>query len=437
MKLGRFSWPLLLALSLMPITESPARAEAKFEAIKMKDLASSLTVQLQWSWHAIGIDPDDNVYVVFGGMDGDSADCALFQYSAKTGEKRLIGTLSEAAKKAGTWREGERIEKGHTHLPWLDGKIFIGTMGFHDASNASPSQMQLAAKSHGAHIMAYDPKADKLEDLSANQPDGVFYPHRGFMCMSAWPEEKLILGLTVPQGDLLLYDPATGQPRVSVPGVPEEFGKHVTREVVPAPNGKIYYMYSGDAYGKDPGHMYYYDTKTKQVSKCGDVDPYYWNGSVRTKDNKSIFIMTDEGYVYLLHPESDSVEKIGCLFPESERAEVMDKDGVHLFQKTHVLGMVMSADEKAIYSIPLRKRILKAEAGAREEGEKLPNGPQVPLGLYRFDIATRTSKRIADVPAEIGNGYITGTDVCDSEGNIYFARHGGSFLGLLKVNPGE
>ena len=416
----------LLALVLSP---AAARSEIAFEAIKFNDLAVGLTVKLQWSWHAIGIDPSDNVYVVFGGLEGESADCALFQYQAATGQRRLLGTLSSAAKAAGTWRDGERIEKGHTHLPWLGGKIYIGTMGFHDASAVSPREMEIAARSHGAHLMSYDAKTDRIEDLSRSQPDGVFFPQRGFMCLTPMTEAGLLAALTVPHGDLLLYDPAADRVRASVPGVPEEFGNLVTREVVAAPNGKLYYMYSPADRGKPRGHMYHYEVKTGRRSAAIDIDRYYWNGSVQT--NGRIYIMTDPGYLYELHPDSDTVERIGSLYPESDRREV--EDGENLHQAPHVLGMALSSDGQSIYTIPLRKRILKSDRSARKEGDQEPRGPQVPFGLFRFDLATRVSTRVADVPREIGFGYLTGTNIRDSRGNIYFAHHGGAFLGLVKV----
>lgn len=428
--MNKLTLKLLFALCGASMLASTTHAAATFEAVKMNDLATSLSVKLQWTWHAIGIDPSDNVYVVFGGPDGESADCALFQYKSATGERRQIGTLSDAAKAAGTWREGERIEKGHTHLPWLDGKIYIGTMGFHDASNASPRQMEIARKSHGAHLMAYDPKTDKIEDLSANQPDGVFFPQRGFMCLTAMPEERLMLGLTVPHGDLLIYDPATGQPRDVVPGVPEEFGKHVTREVIPTPGGKIYYMFTSENWQTDPSHMYYYDLNTRKRSDPIEIDPYYWNGSVRTKDG-SIYILTDPGYLYQLHPETNSVEKVGSLYPEEDRKDV--EDGDHVYLKPHLLGMALSQDEKSIYTIPLRKRVAREDANFKEDGDKTPAGPQVPFGLYRFDLETRKSERVADVPKTIGLGYISGTNIRDSKGSMYFTHHGGGFMGLVKV----
>lgn len=421
----------LLALGLAAAGASYAGSGATLEAIKFGDLAQGLSVQLQWSWHAIGIDPADNVYAVFGGLDGESADCALFQYAARTGQRRLIGTLSAAAKAAGTWREGERIEKGHTHLPWLGDRLYIGTMGFHDASAVSPREMEIAAKSHGAHLMAYDPKTDRIEDLSRNQPDGVFFPRRGFMCLTPIAGPGLIAALTVPHGDLLLYDPGTGQPRAVVPGVPEEFGNLVTREVVAAPNGKIYYMYSPADRAAKRANMYCYDLQTGRRSPPREIDRYYWNGSVQANGGRDIYVMTDPGYLYRLDPATDTIERIGSLFPEAERHQT--EDGEYLFQAPHVLGMVLSADAKSLYSIPLRKRIAKSDQRPWKEGDVEPRGPQVPLGLYRFDLATRTSSRVADVPREIGFGYVTGTNIRDSQGNFYFAHHGGGWLGLVKI----
>ncbi len=430
------TWLIRLAITFILAIASIAQAEAKFEAIRFDDLATSLPMEMKWCWHSIGIDPDDNVYAVFGGPRGDLSDCALIQYKARTGERRIVGLLSDAAKKAGTYREGERVEKGHTYLPWLNGKLYIGTMGFHDANKNSPKQMEIAAKSHGAHLMSYDPKADVIEDLSASEPDGVFFPQRGFLCLNVWPEEQLIAGVSVPGGDLLLYDPQEKKPRLKLKGDPEKFGLPVTRDVIPAPNGKVYWMYSSADWSTGKGSMYVYDLKTEKRSGPIDIDPFYWNGSVRTKDGR-IFITTDPGYLYELHYDTDRVERVGSLWPEADQREVLDEDGEHVFQKPHALGMVLSADEKGIYAVPLRKRILKAEAHPKTKGVQDPRGPQTPFGLFRYDIATRTCKRVAEVPKEIGDGYLVGSNVRDSQGNIYFARFGGAYRGFLKINPGE
>ncbi len=417
------------ACPLLPKSLSAAAPDPAFEAVFFSDLVATESVQLQWSWHAVGIDPDDNVYVVFGGPDGDSMDCVLFQYNSRTGERRSLGRLSDAAKATGTWAEGERIEKGHTTLPWLDGRIYIGTMGFHDASGINTRSMAAALASHGARLMAYVPAAGKLEDLGRDQPGGVFYPGRGFMTLHAIPEYNLMAALTVPHGDLLLYDPATGQPHASVPGVPEEYGRKVSREIVHS-DGKVYYTYTSGGSAAKPGHMYHYDIESGQRSEHPvEVGKSFWNAQVRTSDGKGIYLTNQPGDLLQFHPEDGAVERIGSLIPESDRDPIEDDHGT--YDTPRILGMVMSADNKRIYSIPLRKMTSKTELDGKGKPKSLGMRQ---IGLCEYHLETGESRRIADIPKQIRNGIITGS-VRDSQGNMYFVRHaaGRNQYGLIKV----
>ena len=101
--------------------------------------------------------PNDNVYALFGGATETASDCALFQYNAATGKTRLVGTISQALAAAGNLHENEPIPKGHTQLPYVNGKIYIGTMGFHDAVRLGSQQMEERRRRRGAHLLAYDP----------------------------------------------------------------------------------------------------------------------------------------------------------------------------------------------------------------------------------------------------------------------------------------
>ena len=136
---------------------------------------------------------------------------------------------------------------------------------------------------------------------------------------------------------------------------------------------------------------------------------------------------------------------------EAERAQVVDayKDRAG----TLVSGIVKRVDRNGVYvdlganaeGFIAREEMLPREPVRSQDRIKAylkevrtePRGPQVPLGLFRFDLASRTSSRVADVPREIGFGYITGTNIRDHQGNFYFAHHGGGYLGLVKVNPGK
>ncbi len=361
-----------------------------------------------------------------------SADCALFQYSARSGQRRLIGLLSDACKADGTWREGERIEKGHSQLVWLDGKIYIGTMGFHDAAgNENSPQMQLALKSHGAHLMAYDPAADRLVDCSRTQPDGVFFKGRGFMTLAAIPESGVVGALTVPHGDLLLYDPKTGQPRMIVPGVAEEFGRHVSREIIPA-GSKIYYAYTAPEGSKAPGHMYVFDMETgKRSDKPVEIASNPWNGQVRTSDGTGIYLTNQPGELFRFHPENGALETLGNLIPEEELRPIQDSE--FRYAGARVLGMALSADERYIYTIPVRKKTALADSAG--EGKAKGLGMR-PVGLCRHDLRTGVSRRIAEMPKNFGGGNITGSAIRDSQGSVYFVRHGGpgGTYGLVKVS---
>jgi len=83
-----FVWLAMGAAAGFLFAAEAAEPEAKVEVIRLDGLVPDLPITLRESWNAIGIDPDDNVYAMFGGATASgSSDCALFQYSAKTGKR--------------------------------------------------------------------------------------------------------------------------------------------------------------------------------------------------------------------------------------------------------------------------------------------------------------------------------------------------------------
>lgn len=432
MKTSHLLRTALCALACCQAALAAGRPEVKVELFTFADVVKNVPVRPQWSWHAIGIDPDDNVYALFGGPSGEVADCVLVQYQARTGQRRFLGLLSDAAKAAGTYRPGESFDKGHTRLLWQNGKIYFGTMGFHDAAGAGTGNyMKRALATHGAHLMAYDPKTDKIEDLSHDQPDGVFYPGRGFMTLSMMPERNLVIGFTVPHGDLMFYDTVARNVHRRVPGVPEEFGYHVSREIVPTADGKVYYAYTPAGAKKGPGHMYVYDLETgRRSEKPVEVDRDFWNSLARTRDGKGIYLSDIRGAVFQLHPETGALEKIGRLFDEKSEPEQFE-DEKFSYGRLVFSGTAMSADEKYLYAVPQRAHFAKDKP--QDKGGKSLGW--IIQGVYAFDLKTRRAQRIAPWPENIGHGHITGIDVRDSRGNIYFARHGGAAdsYGIVKI----
>ena len=92
---------LMLTVAVLVCTVSvsfgagAANEKPKVEVIRLDGLVPDLPIRLRESWNAIGIDPNDNVYALFGGATDASSDCALFQYNAATGKTRLVGTISQ------------------------------------------------------------------------------------------------------------------------------------------------------------------------------------------------------------------------------------------------------------------------------------------------------------------------------------------------------
>ncbi|TWU64563.1 hypothetical protein [Crateriforma conspicua] len=410
-----------------------AAGDDAIEFIPLDDLKLSSTLQVKWCWNATGIDAQDRVYAVYGGPWGDLTDCAVFRYDARTGNKEFLGTAIETLKAAENYHEGERVEKGHTHLPFLDGKIFIGTQGFHFASGANSPGMRDALNSRGAHILGYDTQAERLFDLSRHEPAGVFFDQRGFIALTVMPSQNLLIGLTVPQGDLLLYDVSKDRVLSKVAGVPSALGTtRISREVVAARNSKIYWMYGPLKPSDGPGQMYVYDLNSGQRnSEPIAVDPWCWNGQAIAPSDGSVYLSDQPGHLYRLDTNSDRLETLGRLVPEAELAN--EGNAMMRFSPPVVQGIYLSTDEKRIYAIASRE-MTPLPPVIQENGK--PKRFREPIALYAFDLGSREVREVHRFPRWNTFCYVTGSNVKDTEGNLYFAVHAGK-KGLMKVNVEE
>ena len=57
--------------------------------------------------------------------------------------------------------EGENIPKGHTRLIFADGKVYMGSQGFHDLKN----EIDDLPRYRGAHIFAFGTATNGWQDL--------------------------------------------------------------------------------------------------------------------------------------------------------------------------------------------------------------------------------------------------------------------------------
>ena len=396
---------------------------AKF--ITFEDMRPPEVTCMSMGYGTLGLDPNDNVYCAWCGDCSGPGNCAMFQYNPETGQRKLLGTLREVAKAAGnlgpnqTWNRTEIFMKGHTHLPYLKGKIYIGTQEFHGVSNAL-NRASNQVNYRGAHIFAYDIANGKLEDISVSQPNGVFSPHQGILQLMGYPEKNLLVAWAIPAGDLIIYD-VDSKATYTNPGVASEFGKDVTREIPITSKGKVFYNYQF-------GGLYLYDIAAKTNTKLdfsiptanyggcsGDMQGLI-NGAVTLHDRSKIYFATF-GYLYVLDSETEKITFLTRQLPSTENLTIC-----------RVWGLSFSLDQKKIYWV-----VTTGSAAFR---------------LYEYDIATNKVVFLKDLSSLIGKSRtysgrpgqlseISGDDVTDSKGRIYFVRHtydnaGGS--GLLQID---
>src|SRR5439155_5441390 len=129
-------------------------------------------------------------------------DFAVFRYDPATGQKSFLGSLVDVAQSRGNLAREESIPKGHTRLIFADGKIYMGTQGFHDFKR----DINDLPEYRGAHLFSFEVSSNTWEDLSAGFPGGVIVKNQGILAMGILRSQHLLVGLTHPLGDILVFD---------------------------------------------------------------------------------------------------------------------------------------------------------------------------------------------------------------------------------------
>jgi outer membrane protein assembly factor BamB len=384
---------ITIGLAALTIAVGAAAQEASLQqTITFDDLAPAKMV-LEQCWNATGMDGRGKVYLGFTARRGDGReDFALFRYDPATGDRRFLGTFMDASAAAGNLAAGEEIPKGHTRLVELDGKIYMGSQGFHDFKD----RLDGLERFRGSHLYAYDIAGGTLQDLSRTLPGGVVTRHTGIIALAAVPGEKLLAGLEHPTSNIVLFDPATGRVRATVPGIPWKLGNPLSREIVATKYDTIYtYRGTEDPAARDQSHeVWVYDLKTgRQRPTANVVTGGFWNGQAATRDGETIYLSTVNGELYRLDARSGMMTHLGPFLPrdEVEGGERIDQ----------LYGITLSSDEQRIYAAPRRHR-------------------SHDTNLYAYDIA----RGVVTIMGKLERALYTGSQVRDSRGNIYMARFG-------------
>jgi hypothetical protein len=97
---------------------------------------------------------------------------------------------------------------------------------------------------------------------------------QGITQLWTYPQKSLLIGWTTPKGDILLYDVSSGTLK-TVPGISQEFGKEVGREILVSPQGRIYFNYSPLDVKPENQRVYVYDLLTDTTTATPYVTPHY------------------------------------------------------------------------------------------------------------------------------------------------------------------
>jgi hypothetical protein len=383
---------------MVPTTITVARWNAgdsglQWAEIGFDDIAPNY-VSLQQCWDAMGMDDKGRIYIGFTSdrLTG-SEDFAVFRYNPFDGEKAFLGTLMDVARSANNLAAGESIPKGHTRLIFADGKIYMGSQGFHDFKG----NIDDLPKYRGAHIFAFDTTTNAWQDLAAGFSDGVIVKHQGIVALGSLPDQHVLVGLTHPESDIVLFDYRTDEIKKVVSGIPWKLGNPLSREVIVAPSGRIYtYRGTEDPKQREERHtVWVYDPRTDSMTDTGfAMAGGFWIGQTETRDKSKIYISTTNGRLYEFDTASEVFKDLGYLLP---------KASVNAGRKIDFMyGVTFSPDEKKLFYAP---GVLENPAGSGE--------------LYSYEIATGKITFVQQLPP----GVYTTADLRDDR-NIYMAHFG-------------
>ena len=373
-----------------PVGTSGAIVE---RSIAFDDLAPA-GLALKQCWNAMGMDGDERVYIGFTSKRSDGRqDFAVFRYDPITGKRRFLGTFMDVSQAAGNLGPTEEIPKGHTRMLEVDGKMYMGSQGFHDLKET----IDTLPNYRGSHLYAYDPSTGALEDVSRSLAKGVVTEHQGIIALSHMPGIDFLVGLAHPSSDIVLFDYKHRRVHQIVPGIPWRLGNPLSREVVVTKKGRIY-TYRGTedpAYRNAVHRIWAYDLKTNRSTETSyTATGGFWNGQTGTRDGNTIYLATINGELYKLDVENEVFTHLGYFLPNEEYAAGERID--------YLFGITLSADEKRIYGIPRRSRHSASN-------------------LYAYDL----DKGAVALVGQVESGVYTGSHMRDSRGNIYFAKFDG------------
>lgn len=391
---------VLWTLCLIVLGPVPSSADVPIRVVRFDDVKPA-SARLSMTFEGVGLDPQERVYAYLCGTAAEP-DCHLVRWDPRTNVREYLGSLNAAARRAGNlgpnryWPKPEYIVKGHTHVWYLDGKMWVGTMNAHDYTDMSVIR--------GGHLMAYDLATGIITDHSQWQPKGVFKDRGGFYAIPVYPPKNVVVGIGVPNATgcrLIVYNPRTRAMR-RIPGVPAgtDNGQLAGRDAAVLPDGRVLYQCGGaaTAFG-----MYNINTGENKVTPFRTR--YVLTSGIAVTSDGSKAYATDLRDIYEFNLQTNGQRVLTTLDPAGAIRQTSPA--------------VLSLDEQKLYYVINQST---ADGGAWVED------------LYEYNIATGVRTKLMNLKSAIGLAKVSGSHNTASTGKIYFVFRPSDHAGILEVD---
>ena len=399
---GRWPWLLLAATAVILgcLAAWPIRAEVPVRVVRFGDIQPR-GAGIDNTFESIGFDPAQRVYIALCNPKEKPGvgNCYMFSWDPKTGTRRYYDNYLDAARRADNlgpnkyWDKPETLVKGHTHLWYMKGQMWMGTMNVHGYDDRTYIR--------GVHLMALNLTTGELTDHAQWQPMGVFHPLGGTYTLEVLPSRNLVVSIGVPNCTIITYNPTT---RVTkrTPGVVREDNPQLSgRDMTLLAGGNLLYQCGS---GTTPFGLYNVVTGKNEKLDFHVGKPLSL-GYARTADRKSAYI-NDNASIYRFSLATKSGTRLGSLVAGGGGNQVSPVN--------------LSLDQRKLYYVI-------NQAGG-------DNGPYVD-DLYEYNLDTGVRTLLMNLKAAVGGGVkFSGSHMMGSNGKLYLAFQGAVKPGIIEID---
>jgi hypothetical protein len=378
----------------------PLQADVPVRVVRFGDIAPR-GAGIANTFEAVGFDPQERVYVALCNPDESPGvgNCYVFRWNPKTGARRYFDNFLDAARRAGNlgpnryWDKPETLVKGHTHLWYMRGQMWMGTMNVHGYGDLTYHR--------GAHLMALDLATGQLTDHAQWQPNGVFHERGGIYGLTVMPARNLVIAVGVPNCTIIVYNPTT-RATTRFAGTPRESNPQLSgRDITVLAGGNLLYQCGS---GSTPFGLYNVFTGRNEALDF-HIDNPLSLGYARTSDGMFAYLNDDAG-IYRFSLATKRGTRLANLVPGGGRNQGT--------------AVNLSHDERRLYYVVNK-------AG----GDK---GPYVD-DLYEYDLGTGTRTKLMNLQSAVGGGVkFSGGHMMSSKEKLYLAFQGEVEPGVIEID---